>query len=104
MPACATACPTQSIQFGPLDELRDRAKARVTELQERGYTDARVYDPQETSVGGIHAFFVILGQPENYNLPPAPEVPTAYLASAWGSAFTAAAILLMVVYIAFSLH
>lgn len=104
MPACATACPTQSIQFGPLDELRERAKGRVAELQERGYGDARVYDPQQTSVGGIHAFFVILGQPENYNLPPAPEVPTAYLASAWGSAFTAAAVLLMVVYIAFALH
>ena len=75
MPACATACPTQSIQFGPLDELRERAKERVTELQDRGYTDASVYDPQETSVGEIHAFFVILGQPENYNLPPAPESP-----------------------------
>jgi len=104
MPACATACPTQSIQFGPLEELRERAKTRVGELQERGYTDARIYDPQETSVGGIHAFFVILGEPENYNLPPAPEVPTSYLASAWGSAFAAAAMLLMVVYIAFSLH
>ncbi len=104
MPACATACPTQSIQFGPLDELRERAKERVTELQDRGYTDASVYDPQETSVGGIHAFFVILGQPENYNLPPAPEVPTTYLASAWGSAFVSAAILLMVVYAAFALR
>lgn len=104
MPACATACPTESIQFGPLDELRERAKDRVTALQDNGYTDAQVYDPQETSVGGIHAFFVILGQPENYNLPPAPEVPTTYLTSAWGSAFVSAAILLMVVYVAFALR
>jgi formate dehydrogenase iron-sulfur subunit len=104
MPACATACPTQSIQFGPLDELRERAKERVTALKDRGYTDAQVYDPQETSVGGIQAFFVILGQPENYNLPPAPEVPTTYLASAWGSAFVSAAVLLMVVYLAFALR
>ncbi|HEY0702756.1 MAG TPA: 4Fe-4S dicluster domain-containing protein [Candidatus Acidoferrales bacterium] len=85
-PACATACPTESIQFGPLDELRVRGKERVEELKHRGYDDARVYDPQETSVGGIHAFFVILGEPEAYNLPPAPQVPTIHLKSAWTSA------------------
>src|ERR1700677_2753669 len=104
MPACATACPTQSIQFGPLDELRERAKTRVMELQERGYGDARVYDPQETSVGGIHAFFVILGEPENYNLPPAPEVPTVYLKSAWTSAFVSAAVLMAIVLAAFAIR
>ena len=38
MPACATACPTESIQFGPLDELRERADARLAELQEHGET------------------------------------------------------------------
>jgi formate dehydrogenase iron-sulfur subunit len=102
-PACATACPTQSIQFGPYDELQERAKKRVVELQERGYTDAKLYDPQETSVGGIHAFFVILGEPENYNLPPAPEVPTAYLKSAWTSALVSAVILFAVVCGAFAL-
>ena len=31
-PACATACPTKSIQYGDLDELRERASARVEEL------------------------------------------------------------------------
>ncbi|MGH9496959.1 MAG: 4Fe-4S dicluster domain-containing protein [Candidatus Sulfotelmatobacter sp.] len=104
MPACATACPTQSIQFGPLDDLRERGKNRVQELQERGYADARVYDPRETSVGGTHAFFVILGEPENYNLPPAPEVPTAYLMSAWISALLSAAVIFAIVCIAFALY
>jgi formate dehydrogenase iron-sulfur subunit len=104
MPACATACPTQSIQFGPLDELRERATGRVAELQERGYSDARIYDPQDTSVGGIHAISIILGQPENYNLPPSPEVPTVYLKSAWTAAFVSAAILAAVVCGAFALH
>jgi formate dehydrogenase iron-sulfur subunit len=103
MPACATACPTQSIQFGPLDELRERATKRVAELQERGYTDSRVYDPRETSVGGIHAFSILLGQPENYNMPPAPEIPTVYLKSAWTSAFVSAAVLVAVVCAAFAL-
>jgi formate dehydrogenase iron-sulfur subunit len=104
MPACATACPTQSIQFGPLEELRERASERLVELQGRGYSDVRIYDPQETSVGGIHAISIILGEPENYNLPPAPEVPTIYLKSAWTSAFVSAAILVAIVCAIFALH
>jgi formate dehydrogenase iron-sulfur subunit len=102
-PACATACPTQSIQFGPLDELRERAVKRVDELQHQGYADARLYDPTETTVGGVHAFSVILGEPENYNLPPAPEVPTAYLKSTWTSALVSAAILFGAVCAAFAI-
>jgi formate dehydrogenase iron-sulfur subunit len=103
MPACATACPTQSIQFGEITELQQRATNRVKELQDRGYDDARLYDPVETSVGGVHAFFVILGEPENYNLPPSPEVPTAYLKSAWTSAFICGAIIMAIICIAFAL-
>jgi formate dehydrogenase iron-sulfur subunit len=102
-PACATACPTESIQFGSLDELKSRAKTRVAELQHRGYTDARLYDPQETSVGGIHAFFVILGEPENYNLAPAPQIPTIFQKSAWTSAFVSAVMLLGILWAAFAL-
>jgi len=103
-PACATACPTQSIQFGPLDELQERATKRVADLQDRGYEDARIYDVRDTSVGGIHSLSIILGHPENYNLPPAPEVPTVYLKSAWTSAFISAAILVAVVCAAFAVH
>jgi formate dehydrogenase iron-sulfur subunit len=102
VPACAKACPTESIQFGDLEELRQRGKKRVQDLQERGYHDARIYDPQDTSVGGLHAFFVILGEPETYNLPPAPEVPTSYLKSAWMSALISAAIIFAIVYAAFA--
>jgi formate dehydrogenase iron-sulfur subunit len=103
IPACAKACPTQSIQFGELEELQERGKNRVHELRERGYHDAKLYDPQETSVGGIHAMFVILGEPENYNLPPAPEVPTAYLKSAWTSALVCAALAFGVICLSFAL-
>jgi formate dehydrogenase iron-sulfur subunit len=102
IPACAKACPTESIQFGELEVLRQRGKKRVQDLQERGYSDARIYDPQETSVGGIHAFSVILGEPEAYNLPPAPEVPTAYLKSAWTSAFISAAVIFAIICAAFA--
>jgi formate dehydrogenase iron-sulfur subunit len=102
IPACAKACPTESIQFGDLEVLRQRGKKRVQDLQERGYSDARIYDPQETSVGGIHAFSIILGEPEAYNLPPAPEVPTVYLKSVWTSAFISAAIIFAIVCAAFA--
>jgi formate dehydrogenase iron-sulfur subunit len=72
-------------------------------LQQRGYEDAQVYDPHQTSVGGIHAFFVILGKPEEYNFPPAPEVPTIHLKTAWTYALASAAALLLVVCGAFFL-
>ena len=89
-PACAKVCPTESIVFGRLDDLRARGAARVQELQKQGYTDAQIYDPQETSVRGLHAFFLILGEPEAYGLPPAPQIPTIYLKSSWTAALVTA--------------
>ncbi len=82
-PACAKVCPTESIVFGRLDDLRARGAERVKTLQAQGYDDAHVYDPTETSVGGIHAFFLLLGGPKAYGLPPKPEVPTIYLRASW---------------------
>jgi formate dehydrogenase iron-sulfur subunit len=81
------------LRSGDLEELKQRGKNRVQDLLRRGYHDAQIYDPQDTSVGGIHAIFVILGQPEAYNLPPAPEVPTVHLKSAWTSALISAAVI-----------
>ena len=92
-PACAKACPTESIKFGELEALRTEAHARLQELKARGIEDAQIYDPIETSVGGIHAFFLLRGDPRTYNLPPKPEVPTVYLKSGWKSAAVAAGIL-----------
>jgi formate dehydrogenase iron-sulfur subunit len=92
-PACAKACPTESIKFGELEELRAEAKIRLRELKARGIEDARIYDPTETSVGGIHAFFLLRGDPRTYNLPPKPEIPTIYLKPGWKSAAVAAGIL-----------
>jgi formate dehydrogenase iron-sulfur subunit len=85
-PACAKACPTESILFGRLTDLREHAQQRLQTLQERGMTDAQIYDPMQTSVKGIHAFFLIRGEPQTYNLPPKPEVPTEYMREGWTSA------------------
>jgi formate dehydrogenase iron-sulfur subunit len=86
VPACAKACPTESIKFGRLSDLREEAKKRLDSLHERGMSDAHIYDPHETSVKGIHSIFLIRGEPQTYNLPPRPEVPTIYLKQAWTSA------------------
>ncbi|TMC26846.1 MAG: 4Fe-4S ferredoxin, partial [Chloroflexi bacterium] len=66
-PACATACPTQSIKFGPLDELRQTAATRLATLQQQGVSDARIYGDKE--YGGLHAFFLLTDKPEAYKLP-----------------------------------
>ncbi|MGN6681956.1 MAG: 4Fe-4S dicluster domain-containing protein [Streptosporangiaceae bacterium] len=83
-PACAKACPTESIQFGPLDELRQRAEGRVAELHERGMTEARLYGENPgDGVGGDGAFFLLLDEPEVYGLPPDPVVTTRDLPAMW---------------------
>ena len=94
-PACAKACPTESIQFGPLDELRERAALRLEQLHEGGVHDARLYGESPTDgVGGDGAFFLLLDEPEVYGLPPDPVVTTRDLASMWRHAGAAAAGLL----------
>jgi len=93
-PACAQACPTESIQFGELDELRDRADRRLAELQERGVEVARLYGRNpEDGVGGDGAFFLLLDEPEVYGLPPDPVVTTRDLGSIWKHVGAAAAAL-----------
>jgi formate dehydrogenase iron-sulfur subunit len=90
-PACAKACPTDSIQFGPLEELRERAAARVEQLHEQGVPEARLYghDPED-GVGGDGAFFLLLDNPEVYGLPPDPVVTTRDLPDMWRQAAFAA--------------
>jgi len=100
-PACAKACPTESIKFGQLEDLRREADERLKVLEARGVTDAVIYDPVETSVKGIHSLFVLRGDPRTYNLPPSPEVPTTYLKKGWQSAAVAAGAMLGATLLAF---
>jgi formate dehydrogenase iron-sulfur subunit len=102
-PACAKACPTDSIQFGPLDELLERANGRLESLHEAGVEDARLYGANpEDGVGGFGAFFLLLDEPEVYGLPPDPVVPTKRLGQIWGAVAAAAAVVAVGVAVAFA--
>jgi formate dehydrogenase iron-sulfur subunit len=93
-PGCAQASPTNYNQFGPLDELRERAGRRLEKLHGAGVDEARLYghDPDD-GVGGDGAFFLLLDEPEVYGLPPDPIVPTRDLAQMWKYAGVAASVL-----------
>jgi formate dehydrogenase iron-sulfur subunit len=79
-PACAKACPTNSIQFGELDELQVRASRRVDHLHGQGVPSAYLYGAPDSpgttgEIGPLHAFFLLTDRPEVYNLPTAPSLP-----------------------------
>jgi formate dehydrogenase iron-sulfur subunit len=75
-PACAKACPTASIQFGPVEELRENARQRVRELHQRGNDRAYLYGCDSVGdYGPLNAFFLLEDHPNEYNLPVNPPQP-----------------------------
>jgi formate dehydrogenase iron-sulfur subunit len=100
-PACAKACPTDSIQFGPLDELRAHARGRLDDVKELGVAGAQLYGADDgDGVGGMGAFFLLLDDPEVYGLPPDPVVTTRDVRSMWKAGLAAAATLVGAVLVA----
>src|SRR4051794_19765722 len=90
-PACAKACPTNSIQFGELADLREHAERRVAELQARGEPAAQLYlAGEDDGIGGAGAFFLLLDDPEVYGLPPDPVDTTRDLGTTWRASAVAA--------------
>jgi len=80
-PACSKACPTDSIQFGPISELRQRAQRRVDQLKAQGESRAQLYGADPSGpLGGLNAFFLLVDEPEAYGLPRDPKLPTRNLA------------------------
>jgi formate dehydrogenase iron-sulfur subunit len=80
-PACSKACPTDSIQFGPIAELQERAQRRVEQLQAQGESKAQLYGADRNGpLGGLNAFFLLVDEPEAYGLPRDPKLPTRNLA------------------------
>ncbi|MBI3462485.1 MAG: 4Fe-4S dicluster domain-containing protein [Planctomycetes bacterium] len=75
-PACAKACPTESIQFGPIAELKKRAEGRVEKLHAQGKTQARLYGADDKVLGGLNSFYLLMDEPEVYGLPREPKLPS----------------------------
>jgi formate dehydrogenase iron-sulfur subunit len=89
-PACAKACPTQSIQFGTVSELRERARRRVEELHARGEMDAYLYGAEPTrEYSELNSFFLLKDKPGVYNLPEAPLRPVARMKPNYAVSFAA---------------
>ncbi len=106
-PACAKACPTDSIQFGELSELQRRAENRVETLHAHGRTDAYLYGTPKSpgathGIDRLNAFFLLTDRPETYNLPAAPALPSRrILPGLWSGVATMGALALAMV-VAFS--
>ena len=94
-PACATACPTGSIRFGPVAELRQAGRERVATLKEQGLDEARLYGDDELGgtggIGGLNAMFVLNGPPDAFNLPARPRLPRLNIVPAAAATIVTAA-------------
>jgi formate dehydrogenase iron-sulfur subunit len=80
-PACSKACPTDSIQFGTISDLRSRAEKRVAQLHQTGEKRAYLYGADEKMLGGLNSFYLLVDKPEVYGLPPDPKMPSRNLVS-----------------------
>jgi formate dehydrogenase iron-sulfur subunit len=103
-PACAKACPTQSIHFGPLEELREQASKRVEQLHERGVPQAYLYgDVASETYSAMHSFYLLVDRPSVYGLPDAPFNPWLHMMGDYvrsvAGGLVAIAVLLVVVFL-----
>src|SRR5262245_60758807 len=84
-PACAQACPTNSIRFGKVNDLKRVADDRLRQVQQmkdsQGHKHARVdkaalYGADDKVLGGLNAFYLFVDKPEEYGLPSDPKLPS----------------------------
>ena len=98
-PACAQACPTESIRFGEVTDLMQLAEQRVAQLKAEN-VDAYVYGKEEI-VGGLNSFYLLVDKPEVYGLPSKPELPSHNVDTAFELSGVAAAAIAVTGLVAF---
>ncbi len=104
VPACAKACPTASIQFGPIEELRQRARRRVEELHHRGVAAARLYgDTPSESYSSLNSFYLLVDHPSVYGLPEKPFNPWLHMGGDYLRALAGALIAIAALLVVFLL-
>ena len=80
VPACAKACPTASIQFGPVEELRERARKTGRGAAPPGVTGAHLYgDAPSETYSGLNSFYLLVDRPSVYGLPDKPFNPWLHM-------------------------
>ncbi len=98
VPACAKACPTASIQFGPIDELRERARNRVKELHAHGVTQAYLYGDEPTETySALHSFYLLVDRPAIYGLPDEAFNPWLHMLRDYGRTLVSALVTVAVI-------
>lgn len=75
-PACAQACPTQSIRFGPVNTLRQQAQLRLQQVRQTGVPQAQLYGADSQVLGGLNAFYLLPDKPGVFGLPDDPKLPS----------------------------
>lgn len=98
VPACAKACPTHSIQFGPIEELRERARKRVEELRSSGVKGAYLYGDEPTETySALHSFYLLIDRPAVYGLPDEPFNPWLHMLGDYGRTLVSALVTVAVI-------
>ena len=91
--------------FGEVEELEQMAEERVATLHAKGYTNAFVYGTPEVGgtggIGGNHSKFILMDEPETYNLPKHPYLPQEKVKGGIIAGAVAAGVLGAVVALAF---
>jgi formate dehydrogenase iron-sulfur subunit len=80
-PACATACPTGGISFGPRDALLKQARERQQVLAKQTGISPRIYG--ETDLGGLGVMYILPEKASAYGLPEKPKKPTSGIIFRW---------------------
>ncbi len=80
-PACATACPTDTVRFGTRVEMLDLARSRLAELKKEN-PDANIYGDDDM-LGGLGVMYVLPEKPSVYDLPGNPQIPHSKIYYRW---------------------